>query len=109
LGINGVCNNQTDDDGNFLYQGSIIPPATTPVCAGFNYSLFNQDGSNVDRYIAYSYDATYALALAMHDVLYKQNLSSIEGAALYAALIANVSFIGTIVYIYIYICIYIYI
>jgi hypothetical protein len=31
----------------------------------------------------------------MHDVLYKQNLPSIKGAALYAALIANVSFIGT--------------
>jgi hypothetical protein len=95
LGINGVCKNTTDDDGNFLYQGPIISPATKPICAGFNFSLFKQDGSNVDQYIAYSYDATYALALAMHDVLYKQNLPSIKGAALYAALIANVSFIGT--------------
>lgn len=94
LGIAGACNNQTDDDGNYLYQGAITVAEPIPLCAGFNFSTFQIDGSNMDNYAAFSYDATYALALAMHEVINNQKLPVSNGDALYAALINNVSFIG---------------
>lgn len=91
----GVCNNQTDDTGHYLFKEA-LNPATPHVynCSGTNFSQYHADGSNVDNYSPYTYDATYAIAKAMHTVLYEQHQSRIVGKALYAALINNVSFVG---------------
>ena len=92
--ITGICNNETDDSGEYLYK-SILDPAhpTTYTCSGFNSSAYNADGSNLDIYIPYAYDATLAIAMAIHVVLYNQK-KSLTGKAIYAALINNVSFSG---------------
>jgi hypothetical protein len=93
--VNGVCDNTVDDDGVFLFKqdlSKLTPPVYT--CYGVNFTIFLPDGSNMDDYCPYTYDATYAMALAMHDVLYKQHQPSIVGKNLFLALVANVSFIG---------------
>ena len=91
----GLCNNATDDDGGYLYQGIAHPDASTVYnCSGINYRQYKSDGSNLDNYASFSYDATYALARAMHVVLYDQGLPAITGPHLYSALINNVSFMG---------------
>jgi hypothetical protein len=86
----GGCSNITDDEGNFLYRNG-NPGPTDLLCGGFNFSKFS--GKNIDSYVAYTYDATYAMARAMHNVLYVQK-QAITGKLLYSALINNVKFIG---------------
>ena len=91
----GLCNNATDDDGGFLHQRVAYPDSPTVFnCSGINYRQYKSDGSNLDNYASFSYDATYALARAMHVVLYKQGHPTITGRNLYAALINNVTFMG---------------
>lgn len=93
--LTGLCNNATDDDGGYLYKGNPNPDITKVYnCSGINYRQYKKDGSNLDNYASFSYDATYALARAMHVVLYIQGQPSITGANLYSALINNVSFMG---------------
>lgn len=93
--LSGVCNNATDDDGGYLYQGMPHPDTSSAYnCSGINYRQYKRDGSNLDNYASFSYDATYALARAMHVVLYDQGYPAITGPNLYSALINNVSFLG---------------
>ena len=92
--VTGLCNNTTDDDGNYLYKGGLFSNPSDMKCSGLNYSQYHSDGSNIDNYASYSYDATYAIARAMHVVLYDQKKPSITGKDLYEALINNVSFSG---------------
>ena len=84
--MTGRCKNITDDDGNYLFLSHN--------CSSL--SNFNTDGSNVDNYASYAYDATYAIARAMHVVLFDLNRPNITGFPndLYRSLINNVSFIG---------------
>ena len=90
-----VCNNATDDTGHYLFKELINPETSTKYnCSGFNFSMYAEDGSNVDNYVPYAYDATRAIAKAMHVLLYDQRQPNITGKALYAALINNVSFTG---------------
>lgn len=91
----GKCNNKTDDTGHFLFQEALDPNFPNQYnCSGTNFSKYYADGSNVDNYSPYAYDATYAIAKAMHVLLYVQQLPKIDGKGLYAALINNVSFVG---------------
>jgi hypothetical protein len=48
----------------------------------------------VNTYAPYAYDATYAIAHALHYLIENLNVTSIVGSELYAALINNVSFPG---------------
>ena len=93
-----ICNNQSDDSGGkspYLFKTALNPLAPTVyTCSGVNFTKFKKDGSNLDSYAAYSYDATYAVARAMHVVLYDQKYPKVTGKALYYALINNVSFVG---------------
>jgi Receptor family ligand binding region len=93
--LTGRCNNMTDDDGNYLFM-TPIPGKHTYNCSGVDFSHFNKDGSNVDNYASYAYDATYAIARAMRVVLIdlkRPNITSFPDD-LYRALINNVSFMG---------------
>ena len=92
--VTGLCNNTTDDDGNYLLKGKISSDPSETSCSGLNYTKFHLDGSNIDSFVSYTYDAVYAIARAMHVVLYDQKKPSITGKDLYAALINNVSFSG---------------
>lgn len=91
----GVCNNRTDDDGNYIFQSVVTSANSSRVkCSGVDYTLFNRDGSNLDVYASYAYDATYAIARAMHIVLYERKREKIIGSELLNVLINNVSFSG---------------
>ena len=95
--ITKQCNNRSDDGGGPSYLFKQALKATSPNvynCSGVDFSQFKSDGSNVDPLVSYAYDATYAMAYAMHSVLYTQKLPKITGKALFAALINNVSFVG---------------
>jgi Receptor family ligand binding region/7 transmembrane sweet-taste receptor of 3 GCPR len=92
--LTGLCNNRTDDDGNYLFRSDVSSDPSRMNCTGLNFSQYHSDGSNIDNYASYTYDATYAIARAMHVVLYDQKRPSITGKDLYSALINNVSFSG---------------
>ena len=97
--ITGQCNNSTDDSGgapSYLFQAALNPDKPDNFnCSGTNFNRMKADGSNVDNYVSYAYDATYAVARAMHVVLYLNKAPKITGKALYKALINNVSFVGS--------------
>ena len=48
-------------------------------CLGVDFTKFAADGSNLDGYVSYTYDATWAIAKAMHVVLYNNKESKITG------------------------------
>jgi G protein-coupled receptor 158 len=91
--VNGTCNTQKDDVGNYYWQET--DTATGDVyCGGTNYSQLALDGSNMDPFVPYAYDATYAVAHALHIMFYENNQTSVDGPTLFGTLINNVSFRG---------------
>ena len=57
---NSGLSNRLDDDGaHYLYK---IQTSSGYVCTGFDYSEFAADGSDIDDYNAYVYDATMSAA-----------------------------------------------
>ena len=96
LDANGtlVCDPATDDDGEYdMYRQHINYNDSKPyICAGLNFSTFN--ASNIYLEAAYAYDAMYAAAYALHDILYRQNLPNITGTLLKQALINLDPFAG---------------
>ena len=69
------CNMETDDayTPTYLY-------AYNGLCLGLNFSSFAIDGSDIDPIAAYVYDATFAAAHTMHDVVYNQKLPRQEAS-----------------------------
>ena len=98
FGANGksFCSNKTDDDGGvFLYEGNPDGTKNTPLtCTGLVFSSFPADGSTMDNSTFYVYDATYALARAMHQVLYVEGKTSFNGNDIMRVILNNVSFRG---------------
>jgi hypothetical protein len=92
--LTGLCSNRTDDDGNYLFRSDVSSDPSHMNCTGLDFSQYHNDGSNIDNYASYTYEATYAIARAMHVILYDQKRPSISGIDLYSALINNVSFSG---------------
>ena len=91
--VTKLCNDRMDDDNNYLFQNR-RKNSSASNCSGIDFRKFESDGSNVDNYASYTYDATYAVARAMHAVLYDQKRPKLTGDNLYAALVHNVSFEG---------------
>jgi len=85
----GSCNLQLDDEGgSYVWAQDHDGNASTQLlCAGFN-------ATSISEWAAYEYDAVYALAHAIHDLLEVQQKSAIVGAELIAALMERVSFEG---------------
>ena len=74
-----ICDGRSDDtnlSGSQLYsvpQRSIRNQPLTTLCLGFeSFKSFNQNGSNIDPYTMYVYDAVYAYALAVDALLNNQ-------------------------------------
>ncbi|KAL1503142.1 hypothetical protein AB1Y20_011204 [Prymnesium parvum] len=81
------CNLETDDDGRLIWaQDHDDNPATQLECVAFDGVL--------DSYAPYAYDATFALAHALHVLIEKEGRSSIEGPEFLLTLLRNVSFEG---------------
>ena len=89
-----LCSKATDNDGTNLYQAYPTAASKTMACAGFDFSTIATDGSNMEDMALYAYDATYALAYALHNLIYDQNISSFTGSQLYRTIVDNVSFTG---------------
>ena len=89
-----VCNNATDDSGEFyLYQAHIHFNASLPfVCAGLNFS--HMDASNIFLYAGYAYDAVYAAAYGLEELLYNQGYPKVEMKALKSAIVGLSPFQG---------------
>ena len=88
LGNGSNCDLETDHDGNLLWaQDHDNDPSTPLVCAGTDHQ---QGGS----YGPFAYDAVFALAHALHDLLEARHRTQIVGAELYETLIQKVRFDG---------------
>ena len=89
-GSGGNCNLETDDDGGtYLWAEESDGNKSTPrVCAG---SEVNQ---TVNPWSPYAYDAAYAIAHAVHELVEVQNKTQIVGAELMESLLRHVSFKG---------------
>eukprot|EP00966_Prymnesium_polylepis_P336652 7391684-Prymnesium_polylepis.1 len=87
--VNGTCNMETDDDGGrTIWAQDHDDNASTPiVCSG-------SDNQADDSWAPFAYDATYALAHALHELIEVQGKTSIVGSELLDALITRVSFDG---------------
>jgi len=84
-----TCNTTVDSDGNFyLYQNS----DKLGGCVGLNFSSYKSDGSNLNDYTAYTYDATYLIAYGLQHL--RNNNKLFTGENLLSAVIYNVSFSG---------------
>ena len=83
------CNLATDDDGGaYIWaQDHDGDPATPLACGGNNNDY-------VGSYAPYAYDATYAIAHALHELIEVQGKSEVVGSELLDALVTNVSFVG---------------
>ena len=89
--VNGtyVCHPQTDDEGDtFLWaQDHDSDPSTPDLCAGF-------DPLEDRIYDAFAYDAVFAIAYALHDLIHVQNRTAIVGSELLDSLERRVEFEG---------------
>ena len=92
------CDYALDDPGNYMYyyDGSL---GGTQVCLGLNFSSFAKDGSNIDPYAPYAYDAVYSLAYAFQYLHFTKNKTTFTGYDVLHALAYNVSFTGATGYI----------
>jgi ABC-type branched-subunit amino acid transport system substrate-binding protein len=87
------CNNETDDDGGFSYYESVAD-SSTKICLGYDFKNdFGPYGENIDPKAYYAYDATVALAKALHDMYYV-GISDYDGPTLFERLVALESFEG---------------
>mmetsp|Transcript_24360 Transcript_24360/g.35740 ORF Transcript_24360/g.35740 Transcript_24360/m.35740 type:complete len:884 (-) Transcript_24360:202-2853(-) len=82
-----VCNNSTDDTGYFLYQ-------VGDICTGLNHSLYAVDGSDLPPAAYHAYDATYAVAFGLHDLVYEKSRLYINDEELRSELLLNTRFHG---------------
>lgn len=83
------CNLEKDDDGQtYIWAQDHDNNGSTPLECGGN------DNDDVGSYAPYAYDATYAVAHALHDLIEVQGKTEIVGSELMDALIGKVSFDG---------------
>jgi hypothetical protein len=61
-------------------------------CLGLDYSTFSADGSDLAAYLGNTYDATYALAYGLHELI--ESSTAITGRSLHDAVIDTVDFMG---------------
>ena len=89
LGDGGMCNLETDDEGStYLYAADRDNNASTPLaCAGY-------DRTAEGVYDPFAYDAVFAIAHALHELLEVQNRTEVVGAELLDTLIKHVRFDG---------------
>ena len=86
-----ICHNDSDyhigTEPHYLYR-------IGDVCLGLNFSSYHKNGSDIDKFVPYVYDAVYAAAYAIHNLIYKKKLSQFTSEDLLSSLLHNVSFQG---------------
>eukprot|EP00164_Ancoracysta_twista_P002071 GFYU01002728.1.p1 GENE.GFYU01002728.1~~GFYU01002728.1.p1 ORF type:complete len:504 (-),score=141.53 GFYU01002728.1:225-1736(-) len=86
----GNCDSGTDSDGNLIWQQDHDADATTPVeCAGVDFAI----QETINSYAPYAYDATIALAKAVHQLVEVEKKTTIVPKEIVDALY-KVSFTG---------------
>eukprot|EP01041_Mallomonas_annulata_P001195 gene1195-2323_t len=90
------CDRSKDDDHKeYLYMGHPDGLQSSPlVCAGIDFKALAKDGSDIDNSALFAYDATIALAHALHEVFYVDQVQNITGDILRDAIVYNVTFNG---------------
>jgi ABC-type branched-subunit amino acid transport system substrate-binding protein len=83
-----LCNLATDDDGTLIWAHDHDGNASTPIECGSN------DNQDEDSWAPFAYDAVYALAHALHNLIEVQGKTTIAGSELMDALVSDVSFPG---------------
>eukprot|EP01041_Mallomonas_annulata_P010118 gene10118-21086_t len=87
------CSNVTDDDGDsYLYQ--VVQANSAVHCTGLDYSTFLADGSDIAPTAFMAYDAVIALAIALDNLIYKQNNVNFTADDLRDAIRTKVNFLG---------------
>ena len=87
-GSGSECNLEKDNSGNFLWAGTPDGNTTAPlICVG-------DDHRKVSFWASYAYDAAYAIAYALHDLIEIQNKTEVVGSELLDALTSRVRFEG---------------
>jgi hypothetical protein len=82
--VDGVCSRETDDDGNNLWAQDHDDNDSTPLVCYLNDPMFDP----------FSYDATFAIAHALHHLVEVQKRTEIVGSELLDTLIKEVRFEG---------------
>ena len=81
------CNMETDADGNLLWASDHDLNQSTPLrCSGFD--------SQVTLYDGHGYDAVFAVAHALHDLIHHANVTRLSGPQILQTLIERVNFVG---------------
>ena len=83
-GVSGNCSNVTDADGRPVWWQEV---EGAPLCIGVS------DPSQSNTYAPFAYDAIYAIARALHHLIYVQR-ATVSGDALMSALLDQVDFVG---------------
>eukprot|EP00966_Prymnesium_polylepis_P107217 2482598-Prymnesium_polylepis.1 len=87
-GNNVSCDLGTDEDGTYLWAQDHDNNASTPLaCAGY-------DPEKTSQYDAFGYDAVFAIAHALHDLIEVQNRTELVGSELRDTLVKRVQFVG---------------
>ena len=88
-----ICDNSTDDTNQHLYQAQSRGVGRFE-CSGLVYSSFLPNGTNMYPFTPHAYDAVYALAEGIQQILQVGGKNSINGELLHTQLINNIGFNG---------------
>lgn len=89
-----ICDNSTDDTNRHLYQRQAGGGVSQIGCSGLAYSTFLPNGTNMYPFTPHAYDAVYALAQGIHQILLVGGKNTISGDLLHSHLINGVGFKG---------------
>ena len=89
-GNGSSCNLESGDDGAYLWAGTTTSTGSSLYCAGYNPKL-KESSYEFD---AFGYDAVFAIAHALHELIEVQNVTEIVGSELLESLITRVRFEG---------------
>jgi hypothetical protein len=78
-------------DLTYLYRDGFSDLANH-TCLGLDYSTFSADGSDLALFLGNTYDATYALAYGLHELI--ESGAAVTGTSLHDAVVDTVEFVG---------------
>jgi Receptor family ligand binding region/7 transmembrane sweet-taste receptor of 3 GCPR len=89
-----ICDNSTDDTNRHLYISKAVGGVGQSECSGLVYSSFLPNGTNMYPFTPHAYDAVYALAQAIQQILLVGGKNTINGDLLHSRLINDIGFNG---------------
>jgi len=88
------CDMTRDDNDYFQLYSSKKSFDSDVVCAGLNFSSFDEDGSDIHNYVPHAYDSMMLLARGFHRAMHVLSPPSLNPYTLYDLLIQDVEFDG---------------